>query len=210
MGCLFSGRPIYFEIMNSEWNEKYSVASGEITNRLRNLSKVAQEATLSTVLALNIKNPKVLEIGCGTGQHSVALARCSPEGEFVATDSSESAIAETRALAYAADVQVKSCVADILQLPFDDSKFDVVFGDHVIAHVPNIELALHECFRVVKPGGYLVINASNALRPDGWKLYHALTPMPYLWRDFFPWKLHSLVTGAGFSEKELWKYYLLR
>lgn len=185
--------------MSDAWEGKYSVSSEELANRLRGLSQVLQEATLRHVISLSRNHPKVLEIGCGTGQHSIALARFHPDGEYVATDYAASVIAETRALAEAAHVHIDARVADITQLPFDDHVFDIVFGDHVIAHVPDLDRAIRECARVLKPGGYLVINASNALRPDGWRLYHMLTPKPYLWRDFFPWELRALVKKGGFS-----------
>jgi SAM-dependent methyltransferase len=48
-----------------------------------------------------------------------------------------------------ADVQ-----ADVLDLPFGDNEFDVVFCNHVLEHVPNDAQAMAELYRVMKPGGW--------------------------------------------------------
>ncbi len=184
----------------TSWNHKYSSNTEELRLRSLVLERVAQEQTISQIRALPLpENARVLEIGCGTGQHSAALARLYPGWNIIATDSSEDSVHEARELMSVNTLSAQVQHADLLELPFHDSTFDLVFGDHVIAHVPNIDLALRECFRVLKPGGFLVLNAANALRPDGWRLYVMLTHIPYLWRDFYPWKLRSLVTNVGFK-----------
>jgi ubiquinone/menaquinone biosynthesis C-methylase UbiE len=48
--------------------------------------------------------------------------------------------------------------ADVQDLPFYDETFDAVISESVLAFVPDKELAAHELFRVVKPGGRIGIN----------------------------------------------------
>jgi SAM-dependent methyltransferase len=43
--------------------------------------------------------------------------------------------------------------ADICDLPFADNRFDLIFCNHVLEHIPNDEKAMQELFRVMKPGG---------------------------------------------------------
>lgn len=51
-----------------------------------------------------------------------------------------------------ADVQ-----ADIQNLPFEDNSFDVIFCNHVLEHVDDDKKALSELFRVMKPGGWGIL-----------------------------------------------------
>lgn len=44
--------------------------------------------------------------------------------------------------------------ADICNLPFEDNKFDVVFCNHVLEHIPDDNKAMQELFRVMKKGGF--------------------------------------------------------
>lgn len=48
-------------------------------------------------------------------------------------------------------------------LPFADASFDFVFSEHMIEHVPFVagQRMLHECFRILKPGGVIRISTPN-------------------------------------------------
>ena len=46
---------------------------------------------------------------------------------------------------------------DIHQMPFDDNSFDVVFCNHVMEHVADDHQAMGEILRVLKPGGWAII-----------------------------------------------------
>jgi len=56
----------------------------------------------------------------------------------------------TTADLYSPIVDVK---ADILELPFDDNSFDIVFCNHVLEHIEDDAKAMSELYRVLKPGG---------------------------------------------------------
>jgi SAM-dependent methyltransferase len=43
--------------------------------------------------------------------------------------------------------------ADICNLPFDDNSFDIILCNHVLEHIPDDTKAMHELYRVLKPGG---------------------------------------------------------
>ena len=47
-------------------------------------------------------------------------------------------------------------VADAERIPYDDATFDLVVGHAVLHHIPDVELALREVLRVLKPGGRFV------------------------------------------------------
>lgn len=46
---------------------------------------------------------------------------------------------------------------DIHRMPFDDNMFDAVLCNHVLEHVTNDILAMREIFRVLKPGGFAIL-----------------------------------------------------
>ena len=55
------------------------------------------------------------------------------------------------------DSPIADVKADIQDLPFEDNSFDVVFCNHVLEHVDNDQKALSELFRVMKPGGWGIL-----------------------------------------------------
>ena len=47
--------------------------------------------------------------------------------------------------------------ADICDLPFGDDTFDIIFCNHVLEHIPDDHKAMSELFRVMKPGGWGIL-----------------------------------------------------
>lgn len=96
---------------------------------------------------------KVLEAGCGTGMILRAVAPVAKSA--VGIDLSEGMLAQARARGL--DV-VHGSVTD---MPFGDGEFDVCYSFKVLAHVQDIERALAEMTRVVRPGGHVVAEFYN-------------------------------------------------
>lgn len=53
--------------------------------------------------------------------------------------------------------------ADICSLPFSDASFDVILCNHVLEHIPDHQLALSELYRVLKPGGWGILQVPQDL-----------------------------------------------
>lgn len=53
--------------------------------------------------------------------------------------------------------------ADICNLPFENNSFDVILCNHVLEHIPDDTKAMHELFRVLKPGGFGVFQIPQDL-----------------------------------------------
>ena len=66
----------------------------------------------------------------------------------------------TTADLYSPIVDVK---ADILDLPFDDNEFDIVFCNHVLEHIEDDNKAMGELLRVMKPGGMGIFQVPQEL-----------------------------------------------
>lgn len=100
---------------------------------------------------------EILEIGCGTGQFAKSVMDAMPECDYLATDQSEAMVAATKRLGVAARQ------ADATQLPFMAETFDGVVAAWVLYHVPDLDRAVREARRVLRPGGQLAV-ATNGDR----------------------------------------------
>lgn len=99
------------------------------------------------------KKLKILDAGCGTGLLAKKLTKF---GEVVGLDLSEEALRFARKRG----VIVKK--GSIAKLPFNDCVFDVLISIDVINHlwVKNEQKAFNEFYRVLKPGGILIMRVS--------------------------------------------------
>jgi ubiquinone/menaquinone biosynthesis C-methylase UbiE len=104
----------------------------------------------------------VLEAGCGPGNLLPELA--SRFGRVSALDASNRMLDIART--HARDFRnITYQVGNIEALPFADESFDLVCSAGVIEYLLNIERALHEMHRVLRPGGLLILSTTNANAP---------------------------------------------
>lgn len=94
---------------------------------------------------------KLLEIGCGIGVDSIQLARCG--FDVTAVDLTENALAVAKDYAALRGVTIDFQLANAEQLPFENDSFEAVYSFGVLHHTPDIEAAVREVHRVLKPGG---------------------------------------------------------
>jgi ubiquinone/menaquinone biosynthesis C-methylase UbiE len=104
---------------------------------------------------------RVLDAGCGPGAHSVRLGRRG--FSVTAVDFSPAAVAAATARVTAAGLTDVVTVQrqSLLALGFADASFDGVMCWGVLMHVAEIDQALDELCRVVRPGGTLVLSETN-------------------------------------------------
>jgi ubiquinone/menaquinone biosynthesis C-methylase UbiE len=96
---------------------------------------------------------EALEIGSGTGYFSLNLLRLGLIERLVATDISPGMLAELAATADRLGLEVQTRATDAEHLPFGDESFDLIFGHAVLHHLPDLDGALAEFRRVLRPGG---------------------------------------------------------
>ena len=99
---------------------------------------------------------EALEVGCGTGFFLLNLMQAGVATRGHLTDLSPGMVETAVGNGSALGLDVEGRVADAESIPYDDRSVDLVVGHAVLHHIPDVELALREVLRVLKPGGRFV------------------------------------------------------
>ncbi|MBT8425328.1 MAG: bifunctional demethylmenaquinone methyltransferase/2-methoxy-6-polyprenyl-1,4-benzoquinol methylase UbiE [Silicimonas sp.] len=112
---------------------------------------------------------RLLDVAGGTGDIALRFLKRAPEAEAVVLDMTESMLIEGRQRADATAMadRLDWTVGDAMALPFEDSSFDVYTISFGIRNVTRINDALSEAYRVLRPGGRLMVLEFSQLPNDG-------------------------------------------
>jgi ubiquinone/menaquinone biosynthesis C-methylase UbiE len=99
---------------------------------------------------------RALDLGCGTGEFTEALARAGADA--IGVDVAEAALARARARHPELEFHL---VPFDGPLPFEDGSFDLVWSSEVIEHVADTGQWLSEVRRVLAPGGRLLVTTPS-------------------------------------------------
>lgn len=132
----------------------------------------------ATALAKLRPNSNILDVCCGTGDWTVALAhQINYTGHVTGLDFSDSmlTVAKEKIAKYHLTKKTSLIQGDAMQLPFADNQFDIVTIGFGLRNVSNALTALQEMLRVLKPEGQLIcLETSQPTAPiirQGWELY---------------------------------------
>ena len=102
---------------------------------------------------------RLLDVAGGTGDIAFRFLHRAPDASAVVLDMTESMLMEgrRRAEAQQLDAQLDWVVGDAMALPFSDASFDLYTISFGIRNVTRINDALAEAFRVLRPGGRLMV-----------------------------------------------------
>jgi ubiquinone/menaquinone biosynthesis C-methylase UbiE len=114
-------------------------------------------------------------VGCGIGVDSIQLAKCG--FDVTAVDLTESALQVAKEFAVRRGVDINFQLGNAERLEFDDATFDAVYSFGVLHHTPDINRAVEEVHRVLKPGGtaYVMLYHRDSLV----NLVHRVFRLPY-------------------------------
>ena len=103
--------------------------------------------------------PRVLDVACGTGDFSIAIAKTVRKGEVIGVDISKEMLEVMRqkVLKNKLESIISQEVGDGEALRFPEGSFDRLVNAFGIRNFENREKGLQEALRVLKPGGRLVI-----------------------------------------------------
>jgi demethylmenaquinone methyltransferase/2-methoxy-6-polyprenyl-1,4-benzoquinol methylase/phosphoethanolamine N-methyltransferase len=143
----------------------------------------------------------VLDVGCGTGEVTLAAKVRAKHGNAYGIDPAPEMIAVARNKAARKKLDIDFRVGVIESLPFPDSSMDVVTSSLMVHHLPeDLKVrGLAEIYRVLKPGGRLLI--ADFMRPTGSFLNHlfiAFTRHQRLQKGIED--LQALLRDAGFRQ----------
>lgn len=113
------------------------------------------------------KKDKVLEVGCGNGiLWSKNMDNLHESIKVTLTEICEDMINEAKLNLRDNSKRFNFIITDLTSLPFEDNSFDVVIANHILFFMKDIDLALAEIKRVIKPNGvvYCSTIGSNHLK----------------------------------------------
>lgn len=105
---------------------------------------------------------RVLDVATGRGRFAIAYARAG--ADVIATDLSQQMLSYTAENARAQNVSFPRILSDAAHLPFPDHSFDVLSCMEAVMHFPDVEAALREFRRLLRPGGFAVLSLTNRYR----------------------------------------------
>lgn len=178
-----------------EYDAWYETPLGSLSDRLE------KELVFSL---MDVKPGKTsLDVGCGTGNYTIELAKRGLKTTGI--DSSEEMLALAEEKARRKGLEITFQRADAMNLPFPESSFEMVISTGLLCFLVEPETALIEMHRVLKPGGRLVIGTLNKRSP--WALFRRIKGMfketIYNQARFIsPAELEGLIKKAGFEVRE--------
>ncbi len=111
-------------------------------------------------------NPKILDLGCGSGAQTVELAKIS-EGNIQALDINQEFLDRLNKKAKKEGVfeRITTIKSSMLSMDFEDNIFDIIWAEGSI-YIIGFEKGLKEIKQFLKPKGYVVVSELSWLRKD--------------------------------------------
>ncbi len=181
---------------------KYLISSGagEVWNWESPAGKLRWQRRVKMLSSVLHDHDRILELGCGTGYFTRELVKLNVH--VTAIDISPELIAVAKSGIRSDNVSFE--VQNAYEMTYESNRFDAVIGSSVLHHL-EIEKAVTEIYRVLKPGGMIAFTEPNMLNPQ----IALQKNIPWLKRRlgdspdetaFFSWKIRKLLIKAGFSQ----------
>ncbi len=133
----------------------------------------------------NIKGKKVLEIGCGAGQNSIAFAKKG--ARVTGIDASREQIFFGKKLAEFNKVKVKFIQGSIQTIPWiKPNSIDLVFSAFALQYIKNLKKCFKEVYRILKRQGIFVFSLDHPIWFSGkWKKNR------FVWENYWNKKIET-------------------
>lgn len=171
-----------------QFSDDYQTKAAISTEAAHYGPDIATEAELR--LLGDLKGKRVLELGCGAAQSSIAFARAGAAA--VGVDLSESQLAHARRLCEENEVKVELRHGDMADLAFlRPASIDVAFSAYAFQYVEDLNRVFRQVHRVLKVGApfvfslphpaYFVIDEASGTPPRVERPYFERSPVSYQW-----------------------------
>ena len=165
---------------------------------------------------LDLQNDdRVLDIASGTGEPGLTIAKLVPNGKVTAIDLSEDMLVIAAENAGAKGLKnFETLVADVSELPFETQAFDAISCRMGFMFFPDMQLAVKEMLRILKPGGRIAVAVWAGAELNNWVTTsmsviqkHVAMPKPLpgapgMFRCGKPDMIADLFKQAGFQKVE--------
>jgi ubiquinone/menaquinone biosynthesis C-methylase UbiE len=181
------------ELMDSnEDAREYDAMDHSVVNTVfvSDLLNVVTNWSLQWPAAPGSQNLEVLDLGAGTAQIPIVLARRAPHIHITAADAAQHMLALAQKNIAAAELTNRIALvhSDAKKLTFDDASFPVVISNSIVHHIPDPRACLAEAVRVTAPGGLLfhrdLARPTSELRLNELVNTYAANDTPYQRRLF--------------------------
>jgi ubiquinone/menaquinone biosynthesis C-methylase UbiE len=146
-GAIKEANTRYHDVAADRYDSKWGIDYGDVGRR-QVLAKLAKALGREPG-----RYARALEVGAGTGYFSLNLLCAGVIEDATASDISPGMLRRLAATATSLGLEISTVEADAERLPLPDCSFDLVLGHAVLHHLPDLERALGEFARVLKPGG---------------------------------------------------------
>lgn len=134
--------------------------------------------------AAGLWGKRLLDVGCGLGFDALEFMRRGVRVTVIDVSASAMALARRHFALSGVQAEVAS-VADALLLPFAPETFDAVWSDGVLYYTGDMARAVHEIWRVLRPGGRAIVSHLRR-RPSWLDLLSRLAHEPIEFKDTEP------------------------
>lgn len=166
-------------------------------------------------LAPTLEPLRILDLGCGIGNHTIAYAQAWPQAELHAIDLSAPFVRFAHAWAEDQGVAIHYHQMDAAKPSFPDGHFDLIVS-HILCHETWDDIlrqTLAQAHRMLRPGG-LMLHIDVPYQPSKISLTKQVTNEwqivnngePY-WMGFADTPMKPLLIEAGFAEADLIEHY---
>ena len=158
-----------------------------------------------------ITEEEILEIGLGTGIN----LKFYPQNvkKIIGVDVNGGMIQQAQKKITNGRFEIELINQSSESLPFPDNSINAVVSTYTLCSIKEINLALKEIYRVLKPGGkYYFLEHGLADNPKTQKWQHRLNPIQNIWADGCNLNrdMKTLITNAGLKIIDLKNYYMKR
>ena len=189
------------EIEHGKYLKKHG--AGEVWNWETPAGNLRWQRRVKMLCSVINNNDVVLEVGCGTGYFTKELVKT--KALITAIDISTDLINE--AINTIKEPNVNFLIENAYQMTFTDNSFDRVVGSSVLHHL-DVDKAIAEIYRVLKPGGKISFTEPNMMNPQ----IALQKNIPYIKRKlgdspdetaFYRWVIKKKLLNAGFKLIEI-------
>ena len=204
--------PMYRSMVRM-WGENINLGYFETPNDDLAIATERANARLAEAAGL-ADGMEMLEVACGVGGAARYVARHF-DARIIATNLSRDQLAIARDRTEAAiSNRISYEYADFHDLPYQDNRFDVWWCTLAVLHAVDKPKVIGEAFRVLKPGGRMVLTeltAGERLEPETLRKFSAEAHSPGLWSmSQYDQQFHetgfTILQREDWSERALWAW----